>query len=265
METTKSKDGTAIAYERTGKGPSLVLVHGTSADHTRWAPILPGLNEHFTVYAIDRRGRGGSSDTADYAIEREFEDVAAVVNAVPEPVNLLGHSYGAVCSLFASLLTPRLRRLVLYEPPLPTGDASAGMYPPGVFDRVSALMAKGDRDGVVSTFLTDVPRLPAHELAMLKTSPSWQGRLAAAHTIPREMQDTSGQHVFDVEALRNMKTPTLLLLGGDSPAFFGAAIDLLHRTLPNNRVVVLPGQQHVAINTAPDLFLREVLQFLTEL
>src|SRR5689334_8539504 len=102
MMTVKSKDGTPIAVAKSGHGPPLVLVHGTTADHTRWKPILPKLEEKFTVYAIDRRGRGGSGDSANYAFEIEFDDVAAVVDSIGEPVFLLGHSYGAICSLEAS-------------------------------------------------------------------------------------------------------------------------------------------------------------------
>jgi pimeloyl-ACP methyl ester carboxylesterase len=93
MDTVQSKDGTLIAYGRSGKGPPLVLVYGTTADHTRWAPVLQPLEQRFTVIAIDRRGRGGSGDGAEYAIEREFEDVAAVADSLAEQVNLLGHSF----------------------------------------------------------------------------------------------------------------------------------------------------------------------------
>jgi len=96
-----------------------VLVHGTGGSYKRWSPILPALEKQFTVYAVDRRGRGESTDSAPYAIECEFEDVAAVVDSFGEPVNLLGHSFGAVCSLEASLRTSNLRKLILYEPPLP--------------------------------------------------------------------------------------------------------------------------------------------------
>ena len=120
MEYVTSKDGISIAYERRGKGQPLVLIHGTAADHTRWEPVLPGLEKQFTVYAVDRRGRGQSGDGDSYAIELEYEDVAAVVDSVPGPVDLLGHSYGAICSLEASLKTSNLRKLVLYEPPIPT-------------------------------------------------------------------------------------------------------------------------------------------------
>src|SRR5918997_3847853 len=105
QESVASKDGTTIAYRRSGEGPPLVLVHGTAGDHGRWRPVLPAFEERFAVYAIDRRGRGGSGDSEDYTIEREFEDVAAVVDSVGEPALVLGHSYGALCALEAALLT----------------------------------------------------------------------------------------------------------------------------------------------------------------
>lgn len=100
MNRIISKDSTPIAYQQSGKGPPLVLVHGTTADHTRWAPVLQPLEEHFTLYALDRRGRGesGDADAEHYSIEREFDDVAAVVDSIGEPAYLLGHSYGALCA-----------------------------------------------------------------------------------------------------------------------------------------------------------------------
>src|SRR5262245_47232567 len=142
MTSVRSKDGTAVAYARSGHGPPLVLVHGTTADHTRWAPLLAALEQRFTVYALDRRGRGGSGDAAGYAIEREFEDVAALVDSIGEPVGLLGHSYGALLSLEAMLRTSRVRKLVLYEPPIPAGVL---IYSQGVIEKLQALLDKGDR------------------------------------------------------------------------------------------------------------------------
>ena len=100
----------AIAYRRSGEGPPLVLVHGTAADHSRWRPVLPALEERFTVHAIDRRGRGGSGDSDGYAVEREFEDIAAMVDSLGESVNVLGHSYGGLLALEAALLTRNVRQ-----------------------------------------------------------------------------------------------------------------------------------------------------------
>jgi pimeloyl-ACP methyl ester carboxylesterase len=94
-----SQDGTPIAVWRSGDGPPLVLIHGAAADHNRWAPVLPALEERFAVFAVDRRGRGRSGDTTDYALEREYENVVAVVESAGEGVNVLGHSYGGICAL----------------------------------------------------------------------------------------------------------------------------------------------------------------------
>jgi pimeloyl-ACP methyl ester carboxylesterase len=258
MEKVASKDGTPIAYAKSGRGPPLVLVHGTTADHTRWAPLLPELEKRFTVYAVDRRGRGGSGDAPDYAFEREFEDVAAVVDGVGEPVFLLGHSFGAFCSLEAALRTRNLRKLVLYEPPIAAGIT---IYPPGFRERLETMLAAGEKAGVVTTFFREIVRMPPAELTMLQSLPNWPARVAAAHTIPRELR-VPELYAFQPTRFAEMRTPTLLLLGGDSPPFFKAAIDAVNKALPESRVVVMPGQQHTAMNTAPELFLREVLAFL---
>src|SRR3712207_1060459 len=148
-ESVTSKDGTPIAYRRSGQGPPLVLVHGTAADHNRWAPVLPAFEERFAVFAVDRRGRGGSGDSDDYAIEREFEDVAAVADSLGEPTVLLAHSYGALCALEAALLTRNIRKLVLYDPGIEV--AGQEIYPPEVIERLEALLEAGDRGAVVAT------------------------------------------------------------------------------------------------------------------
>jgi len=261
MGTAVSQDGTRIGYERTGAGSPLVLVHGGTADRTRWAPVLPALAQHFAVYAIDRRGRGLSGDADPYTLEREFEDVIAVVDATGGPVDLLGHSFGGVCALVTARRTPKVRRLVLYEPP-PTGIV--GTLPPTVTSRMETLLAAGDRDGIVATFMREIVQAPPDELAKLRSAPAWQGRVAAAHTILREIYALEQYPPLDPSDFEKFRTPTLLLLGGDSPAYQKANTQALHAALSNSRVVVMPGQQHVAMNTAPDLFVREVLAFLLE-
>jgi pimeloyl-ACP methyl ester carboxylesterase len=259
MSTFASRDGTPIACARSGNGPPLVLVHGTTADHTRWGPVLPALGARFTVYACDRRGSGASGDGPSYAMEREFDDVAAVVDGIGGPVDLLGHSYGALCSLEAATRAKNLRRLVLYEPPIPAG---VPITPPGVIDRLQALLDVGDREGVVRTFMLEVPRVSPAQLDRMRSLPAWQARVAPAGTIPRELR-ANDQYTFAPERFRDIKVPVLLLLGGDSPPFFRAAFERVQAAIPSAQLVVLPGQQHVAIDTAPDLFARDVLAFLT--
>lgn len=261
METIHSKDGTPIAYQRSGVGAPLILVHGTGGAYTRWAPILPVLEKHFSVYAIDRRGRGESGDADTYTIEREFEDIGAVVDSFEEPVHLLGHSFGAICALEAALLTRNLRKLILYEPPIP--GVGVEIYPSGVIDRLQALLDGGDREGFLTTFVREVVRMPSREFELFRTSPAWPARVAAAHTLPRELR-VHERYRFDAVGFTNLNIQTLLLLGGDSPAFFKAAIEAVATALPNSRNVVMPGQQHIAMDTAPELFVREVLAFLVE-
>jgi pimeloyl-ACP methyl ester carboxylesterase len=262
MQTVASKDGTRIAYWVSGQGPPLVLVHGTTADHTDWAPILLKLQERFTVFAMDRRGRGGSGDAADYALEREFQDVAAVVDAAAGAgkASLLGHSYGALCSLEAALRTDRIDKLALYEPPIPAGVA---IYPPGSIEQLESLLAQGQKEAVVETLFREIVRMPPAEIAALKSLPNWPSRVASAHTIPRELRADEA-FVFRAEPFATMRSPTLLLLGGDSPPFFKAAIDSVERAIRGSRVEILPGQQHVAINTAPEMFVGKVLGFLAD-
>jgi pimeloyl-ACP methyl ester carboxylesterase len=259
QESVTSEDGTPIAYWRSGEGSPLLLVHGTSADHSRWAPVLPAFEQRFTVYAVDRRGRGASGDSEDYSIEREFEDVAAVVDFLGEPANLLGHSYGAVCALEAALLTQNVRKLVLYE----GGTKVTGeqIYPPGSIDRLEALLEAGDRDAVISTMFRDLVGMPQEEVEYLRSLPAWQERVKAAHTVPRELR-ADEVYLFDPERFGNLGAPTLLLRGSDSPDFQKAADKAVDEALPNSRIVVMPGQGHAAMDTGTDLFTTEVLRFL---
>jgi pimeloyl-ACP methyl ester carboxylesterase len=169
--TATSVDSTPIAYWRSGEGPPLVLVHGAPAYHTRWAPVLPAFEQRFTVYAIDRRGRGGSGDSDDYTIEREFEDVAAVADSLGEPANLLGHSYGTLCVLEAALLSRNLRKLVIYEPAIDlTGE---GINPPGVIDWLEALLEAEDRDGVVATTMRELAGASPEVVEYMRSLPAW--------------------------------------------------------------------------------------------
>jgi pimeloyl-ACP methyl ester carboxylesterase len=260
MGHVTSADGTRIAYHQSGSGPPLVLVHGTTADHSRWAGVSPALEPHFTVYAVDRRGRGGSGDGPTYHLLLESEDIAAVVEGIGGPVDVMGHSYGAICCLEAAVLSEGVRRLVLYEPPLPVGIELA---PPGVSERVQALVDQGEREEALLLFFREVVRMPEPELAVMRALPVWQKRVALARTIPREL-GLEEHYRFDADRVGGCRAPTLLLLGGDSPPSARKATEVLDRALPDSRVVVLPGQQHVAMDTDPETFLRKVLGFLLD-
>ena len=257
--TVTTGSGTPVAYWRSGEGPPLVLVHGTAADHTRWRPVLPALEERFTVYAVDRRGRGGSGDSDDYAIGREFEDVAAVVDSLGEPVNLLGHSYGGLLALEAALLTRDVRSLVLYDPGIEVGGEE--IYPHEVVERLDALLEHGDRDGVVETTMREVAGLPPEAVEYLRSQPNWQARVDAAHTIPRELRAVKAYR-FDPERFKNLATPTLMLAGAESPVALRKAAEAVDESLPDSRLVVMEGQGHAAMDTGTDLFTAEVIRFL---
>jgi len=259
IERAESSDGTVVACHVAGDGPPLLLVHGTTADHSRWAPVIDALSARFTTYAMDRRGRGASADADEYSVEREFDDVVALIETIGGDVDVLGHSYGAVCALEATPQTPRVRRLVLYEPPLPIGIE---IYPPGLIERLDQLLAEGDREGVVSTFLREVVRVSPSELEMMRRDRGWDARVAAAHTIPRELR-IADAYEPDFARIATVRVPTLLLVGGDSPPFLVEPTRRLHESISGSRLVEMAGQQHVAMNTAPDLFLKSVMEFLT--
>jgi pimeloyl-ACP methyl ester carboxylesterase len=258
IDHVTSKDGTRIGFQRSGSGPPLVLVHGASADHTRWAPVLPALEGRFTVYGVDRCGRGLSGDHKPYALEREYEDIAAVVESIGDPVDILGHSFGAFCVMEASLLTQHLRRVVLYEPVFP---ARAPVDEQGLLERLKAMLERGNREELLTTFFREAVGVSEPELEMLRAAPAWAGRVAAAHTILRE---GNTDYVFDPGRFEGLNAPVMLLTGSESPPAMRAATEPAHAALPNSSVTVMPGQAHVAMNTAPELFVRLVIEFLTE-
>ena len=253
-----SSDGTRISAWRTGTGPNLLLVHGTAADHTRWARISTLWEHQLTVYAMDRRGRGGSGDASAYSLEREADDVCAVAEALPGPCTILGHSYGAICCLEAAPRLTNLHRLILYEPPLPGGQPIVPIEARELLDR---LIGHGEREAALLAFFREIVRLPEDQIARLRANSAWQKRVDAAHTIPREIR-VEDLYRPDFDRIHSIRTETLLLLGGDSPRFFHAAIDRLNQALPNSRTHVFPGQQHVAMDTVPDEFARIVSAFV---
>jgi pimeloyl-ACP methyl ester carboxylesterase len=254
MPTVRSRDGTTIGFDRTGSGPGLVLVHGGGADRTRFAPVLPAFEAERTVMNVDRRGRGLSGDSDGYALDREVDDLAAVCAAAAPPVDVFAHSFGAIVALEAAR-RGGLRRLVLYEPPV---GVPAG--PPGTLDRLRALLASGDREGVVALTFTAVIGVPEAALARLRAQPPWAGRVAAAHTLVRELE--VAQVYRPDPALAALSTPILLLVGETSAPAVRAATERVARRISSARVEVLAGQGHMAIDVAPAAVARAVLAFL---
>ncbi len=228
MKYITSKDGTSIAYDERGKGPPLLLVHGTGIDHTYWEPVTAKLEQHFTIYSVDRRGRGQSGDTEPYTLQREFEDVVALIEYISGAVNLLGHSYGALCSLDA-------------------------------FERFDAYIKVGEYEKAL-IMLYEIARAPIQEMELQKAQSNWQARLAATPTTRREVIGAMNYH-FSPDKFRNLKTPTLFLVGSETTPFYKLATETVHKALLGSRVGVLSGQGHEAVVTSPELFLREVISF----
>jgi pimeloyl-ACP methyl ester carboxylesterase len=259
MHTILSTDQTVIAYEQTGSGTPLLLVHGTNGDHTHWKLVLPYLNPYFTVYRMERRGRGQSGDAPDYTLQREFEDVTALAGVIGEPVDILGHSFGAACVLGAARLVPNLRRMILYEPPMLQAQQSPQRAV--LLGRMEQMLERGENAQVVITLLRDMLNLPQPMIDRIQTLPNWADQVAAAHTIPRELRQSHG-YVPSLADLEHINVPTLFLLGEHSPVFFRQTTETLQAHLPHSQITVLPGQQHSAMLTAPELFAGEVVKFL---
>lgn len=258
-----SRDGTGIAYWTSGEGPPLLMVHGVTADHSRWQPLLPYLQPHATVCAMDRRGRGASGDAPDYRLAREWEDVAAVIDAVAaatgSPVDVYGHSHGGLCAFGAATLTRNVCRLVLYEG-WPAVDPSRHVFPRALEERLDALLATGAYDAAVEALFRHFGSTD-EEVRGLRAQPAWQARVAAAHTITREVR-AIGQAPFDPHQVARITVPTLLLTGTDSPDPAVADLPAVADALPDARVVVMEGQGHLADVLAPETFAGHVLAFL---
>jgi pimeloyl-ACP methyl ester carboxylesterase len=255
-----SADGTCIGGLRAGHGPPLVLVHGTSGSLAEWLPLLSRLAERYTVYAIDRRGRGRSGDRVPYTIESEFQDIAAVVDSIGERVNVFAHSYGAICALEAATITPTIRRLVLYEPPVPAG---LPIRPYGLDERLRDRMAVGDPDGVLVAFLREMEHMPEDEIRALRSSPAWEPRLAAVRTLPRELR-LPENYRFDRERFADFQVPTLILLGEHAPRFLHEAARVVALGVPTARIQVIAGARHAPTDAPPEQFLDPLTHFLEE-
>ena len=261
----RSPDGTGIALFQSGVGPPLLLVHGAAADHTTWRVVAPRLADRFAVWAMDRRGRGASGDRQPYTVEREFEDVAAVVHELAvgsgESVDVLGHSFGGRVALGAALRTDRMRRLVVYE-----GAPSPSDRPyqaAGLAQRLDRLRRGSRNEELLEAFLGDVVGMSAADIAAYRANPVWPDRVAAAPTIVRELE-AEASAAAGLDALGGVSIPVLQLLGSASREPFHAATAALGSRLVRGRVAVIEGARHAAHHTHPGAFVTEVGAFLAE-
>ncbi|HEX4983465.1 MAG TPA: alpha/beta hydrolase [Ilumatobacteraceae bacterium] len=239
-----------------------MLVHGSIADHTTLAPLIDDLRTDLTTYSMDRRGFGASADTAPYTIERDFDDVAAVVDAVSAdaegPVALFGHSYGANCAMGGAARTTNVHHLVLYEP-------SLGLtYPPGAIERIETAIAAGDLDAAAVAVLVEILEFSEEEITAMRASqnPNWATRIASAWTLPREC-DVEERWVYEPGQFDTIKAPTLLLAGSESPPDLAKATDNACNAIPDARIHALTGHAHMAHKSDPALVGTLIRQFVS--
>ncbi len=259
-----SLDGTPISVQAfgDGNGPPLVIVPGALSDATAWMACAPLLAAGRSVHVIERRGKGASGDGPVYDAEREIEDVLAVLVAVGGPADLLGHSSGAIISLdVAERTPPELRRLVLYEPPVFLDREDR--IPTDLPERLDALLAAGDEDTALETFLREGPRNTNAEIANLRGHhAAWPRMLAMVHTVS---YDARVQRGFDLnlDRLAAVRAPTLMLVGSESPPRARAGSFAIARVLPDVRIEELPGQAHLAQLLGPEVLADAVDRFLS--
>jgi pimeloyl-ACP methyl ester carboxylesterase len=205
---------------------------------------------------MDRRGHGMSGDSLEYTLQREAEDVAAVVNSQPGPIFLLGHSYGGICALEATFLTDKISKLVLYEPPFQERNRSI------IAARIEDMIRKGQRELALVMFLQEIVMISPNEVAAMKSRPSWAGLVASVESQIRQIRALD-EYRFDANRISKLKVPTLVLTGSRTKsADLKRAISVLMGCLPNPTLVVLEGQEHNAMDTVPQQFAETVISFL---
>ncbi len=256
MHQITSPAGITLSYDRCGDGPPLVLVHGAFSDHdTNWAQVKDALASEFTVYAVARRGRGCTAATHDHTVEDEGRDVACLVQAIDEPVFLLGHSYGAHVALLAAAEVPqRVRKLVLYEPPQPDMIDAAGLA------ALDLLAQAGDWDGFATRFFGVELAVPQEELAQLRATEFWPPIVADAPASHRDVMALS-RYSFEADRFRALPMPVLLQIGSESPRQFFVT-DALAAVLRDVRIEALAGQAHEGMTTAPQMYVESLSRFL---
>jgi pimeloyl-ACP methyl ester carboxylesterase len=253
-----SADGTVIAADRTGIGPTLVLVAGALTTRTAFAPLAELLAPHFTVYAYDRRGRGDSGDTQPYAVDREIEDLAAVIAAAGGG-SVFGHSSGAILALEAAARDVPVTALALYEPPF----IVEGQPMPADFAiQLAALVAADRRGDALALWMHSTVRMSDAAIAQARTEPWWPPLEAIVHTTVYDATITAPYltgRPLPTQRWSAVTAATLVLDGEVSPPFLRAGAKALVALLPNATGETLRGQGHGA---PPEMVSAVVTTFL---
>lgn len=254
MQRTVSKDGTTLAYERTGDGPPVVLVNGATCTRQADAPLAAELASTHTVFAYDRRGRGGSGDTAPYAVAREVEDLAAVIDAAGGEAGVYGISSGGALALEAAASGLPITRVAVYEVPYsadPAVRAGADAYTA----ELTRLLTADDRSGAVELFLRRVG-MPPEAVTGMRAEPFWQALEALAPTLAYDDAVLAGGDV-PAARLARIAQPSLVLCGDAGPEWFRDTGRAVAAATPRGRYEVLHGQDHQVTSSALAPVLRE--------
>ncbi|HVH53996.1 MAG TPA: alpha/beta hydrolase [Actinomycetota bacterium] len=241
METVTSKDGTTIGFDRLGSGPPVVLVCGGSVDRTADAALAKELASDLTVFNYDRRGRGDSGDTLPYAIEREVEDIDAVIEAAGGSACLWGSSSGAVLALIAAESGVPVTKLALWEPPfIPEGVPRP---PEDQVSQYETMVAEGRRGDAVEYFMTKVIGMPPDVVAGARTQPWWPATEALAPTLAYDAR-IMGDYTIPRDLVASVKVPTLVVAGGADFPWMRQTAETLADALPDGEARILEGQGH---------------------
>ena len=242
MKTVTSNDGTTIAFDKLGEGPAVILVSGGSVDRSSNAPLAELLAQHFTVYNYDRRGRGPSGDTPPYAVEREVEDINAVISEAGGSAYLYGTSSGAALALEAAASGLAITKLALWEPPFIIGDSRP--RPPANTAKIfSDLVSAGRRGDAVEYFMAKVVGLPPEFVVQARNAPWWPDQEALAHTLAYDAT-IMGDYSLPAGRAASVTVPTLVIDGGASFGWIGTTAQKLANTIPNAQRLTLEGQTH---------------------
>lgn len=241
MKTVVSKDGTAIAFDRLGEGPPVILVCGASVDRTSNAPLAELLSSDFTVFNFDRRGRGDSGDTQPYAVEREIEDIAAMLDEAGGAAGLYGSSSGAALALKTAATDIPLTKLALWEPPFILDEARRP--PADQVEQLERMVAEGRRGDAAEYFMREVVRLPPEFVAEARTQPWWAAQEALAHTLAYDAR-IMGDYSLPLGLAASVRMPTLVLAGGADIPWMRETAQALADALPRGQTRMLDGQTH---------------------
>lgn len=242
MEKVTSADGTQIAFERFGSGPPLLMVAGAFGDRSATDALGRALSDHAEVFNVDRRGRGDSGDTAPYAVEREIEDLDAVIAAGGGSATVFGYSSGANLVLKAAAAGAAIDRIVLYEPPFNTDEAHPTL-PPDFAARLAGLVEAGDRGGAVELYQTVAVQMPEAAVTGMRAAPFRPALEAIAHTLAYDAA-VLGDRRLDPGMLAGIETPALVIRGEQTVPFMRDAAAAVASALPDAELVTLPGQGH---------------------